>query len=59
MLPRGTEGLLEELTIFGKADAARARLAAWYAAGATMPVLLLAPDLTHVQIERTLEAFRD
>jgi alkanesulfonate monooxygenase SsuD/methylene tetrahydromethanopterin reductase-like flavin-dependent oxidoreductase (luciferase family) len=59
VLPRSAEGLLDELTIFGKADAARDRLAAWYAAGATMPVLLLSPDLTHAQIERTLKAFRE
>jgi alkanesulfonate monooxygenase SsuD/methylene tetrahydromethanopterin reductase-like flavin-dependent oxidoreductase (luciferase family) len=59
VLPRNAEGLLDQLTIFGKADAARGRLAAWYAAGATMPVLLLAPDLTHAQIERTLRAFRE
>jgi alkanesulfonate monooxygenase SsuD/methylene tetrahydromethanopterin reductase-like flavin-dependent oxidoreductase (luciferase family) len=59
VVPRGAERLLEELTIFGQADAARARLAAWYAAGATMPVLLLAPDLTYAQIERTLRTFRD
>jgi alkanesulfonate monooxygenase SsuD/methylene tetrahydromethanopterin reductase-like flavin-dependent oxidoreductase (luciferase family) len=58
VLPRSAERLLEELTIYGKADAARERLAAWYAAGATMPVLLLGPDLTHAQIERTLRAFR-
>jgi len=59
VLPRSAEALLEELTIHGKPEAARERLAAWYAAGATMPVLLLAPDLTHAEIERTLRAFRE
>jgi hypothetical protein len=59
VVPRGAERLLEDLTIFGQADTARARLAAWYTAGATMPVLLLAPDLTHAQIDRTLRTFRD
>ncbi|HSD26508.1 MAG TPA: LLM class flavin-dependent oxidoreductase [Vicinamibacteria bacterium] len=58
VLPRSAERLLEELTIHGRPDAARDRLQAWYAAGATMPVLLLGPDLTHAQIERTLRAFR-
>jgi alkanesulfonate monooxygenase SsuD/methylene tetrahydromethanopterin reductase-like flavin-dependent oxidoreductase (luciferase family) len=58
VVPRSAEGLLEDLTIFGPADAARARLAGWYAAGATMPVLLLTPDLTHAEIESALRAFR-
>jgi alkanesulfonate monooxygenase SsuD/methylene tetrahydromethanopterin reductase-like flavin-dependent oxidoreductase (luciferase family) len=59
VVPRGAERLLEDLTIFGQADTARARLAAWYTAGATMPVLLLAPDLTRAEIDRTLRTFRD
>lgn len=50
--------LLEELTIFGTPDSAPTRLAGWYEAGASMPVLLLGPDLTLDQIDRTLEVFR-
>lgn len=36
---------------------ARARLARWYGAGASLPVLLLRPNLTREQIDFTLEAF--
>jgi hypothetical protein len=50
--------LLEELTIFGTPGSAPPRLAGWYAAGASMPVLLLGPDLTPDQIDRTLAVFR-
>jgi hypothetical protein len=58
IVPDDAEVLLEELTIFGTPDSARIRLAGWYAAGASMPVLLLGPDLTPDQIDRTLEVFR-
>jgi alkanesulfonate monooxygenase SsuD/methylene tetrahydromethanopterin reductase-like flavin-dependent oxidoreductase (luciferase family) len=58
VLPSSAERLLGELTVHGNAEAARGQLNAWYETGATMPVLLLAPDLTHTEIERTLRAFR-
>lgn len=58
VVPRSAETLLEELTIFGSPAAARAQLARWYEAGASMPVLLLPPDLTADEIDRTLRAFR-
>jgi alkanesulfonate monooxygenase SsuD/methylene tetrahydromethanopterin reductase-like flavin-dependent oxidoreductase (luciferase family) len=58
VIPRGAEGLLGELAIFGSPAAARAQLALWYEAGASMPVLLLSPDLTPDEIDRTLRAFR-
>src|SRR5215510_13920619 len=58
IVPDDAEVLLEELTIFGTPDSAPTRLAGWYEAGASMPVLLLGPDLTPDQIDRTLEAFR-
>ena len=58
VVPRSAEGLLAELTIFGPPAAARAQLARWYEAGASMPVLLLPPDLTADEIDRTLRAFR-
>jgi alkanesulfonate monooxygenase SsuD/methylene tetrahydromethanopterin reductase-like flavin-dependent oxidoreductase (luciferase family) len=58
IVPDDAEVLLEELTIFGTPDSAPTRLAGWYEAGASMPVLLLGPDLTPDQIDRTLEVFR-
>jgi alkanesulfonate monooxygenase SsuD/methylene tetrahydromethanopterin reductase-like flavin-dependent oxidoreductase (luciferase family) len=58
IVPNDAEVLLEELTIFGTPDSAPSRLAGWYKAGASMPVLLLGPDLTPDQIDRTLEVFR-
>jgi alkanesulfonate monooxygenase SsuD/methylene tetrahydromethanopterin reductase-like flavin-dependent oxidoreductase (luciferase family) len=58
VVPRGAESLLGELTIFGAPEAARAQLARWYEAGASMPVLLLPPGLTAEEIEQTLATFR-
>jgi alkanesulfonate monooxygenase SsuD/methylene tetrahydromethanopterin reductase-like flavin-dependent oxidoreductase (luciferase family) len=58
VLPRSAEALLEELTVFGPPATARAQLELWYAAGASMPVLLLPPHLTADEIEGTLRAFR-
>ena len=58
IVPDDAEVLLEELTIFGTPDSAPSRLAGWYEAGASMPVLLLGPDLTPDQIDRTLAVFR-
>jgi alkanesulfonate monooxygenase SsuD/methylene tetrahydromethanopterin reductase-like flavin-dependent oxidoreductase (luciferase family) len=58
IVPDDAEVLLEELTIFGTPDSAPTRLAGWYQAGASMPILLLGPDLTLDQIDRTLEVFR-
>jgi len=58
IVPEDAEVLLEELTIFGTPDSAPIRLAGWYAAGASMPVLLLGPDLTPDQIDHTLAVFR-
>src|SRR5262245_3909111 len=57
-VPPEAERLLEELIVFGTPEEARARLARWHAAGAAMPVLLLRPNLTPAEIERTLDAFR-
>ena len=49
---------MEALAIFGTPDSVPTRLACWYQAGAAMPVLLLGPDLTPDQIDRTLVVFR-
>ena len=45
-VPPDAEELLEQLIVFGTPAEARRRLARWHAAGATMPVLLLRPNLT-------------
>jgi alkanesulfonate monooxygenase SsuD/methylene tetrahydromethanopterin reductase-like flavin-dependent oxidoreductase (luciferase family) len=58
VIPRSAETLLGELTIFGPPAAARGQLAPWYEAGASMPVLLLAPDLNAEEVDRTLRTFR-
>ena len=56
-VPPEAETLLEELTVFGTPDEARARLARWHAAGADMPLVFLRPNLTPEEIERTLSTF--
>jgi alkanesulfonate monooxygenase SsuD/methylene tetrahydromethanopterin reductase-like flavin-dependent oxidoreductase (luciferase family) len=55
-VPPEAEALLDELTVYGTPEQARARLAAWQQAGAAMPVLLLPPNQTAAQIDFALEA---
>lgn len=57
-VPADAEDLLEQLVVYGTPPEARRRLARWYAAGATLPVLLLRPNLTPEERTLTLEAFR-
>ena len=57
-VPPDAEALLEELIVFGTPAQARARLAAWHAAGAVMPVLLLRPQLSAEELDFTLQALR-
>lgn len=57
-VPGDAEKLLEELTVFGTPAEARRRLAAWHAAGAEMPILLLRPGLPAEELEFTLNALR-
>lgn len=57
-VPPEAEALLEELTVYGTPDKARARLARWHAAGADEPGLLLRPNLPPEAIEFTLQALR-
>ena len=57
-VPADAEELLEQLIVYGTPAEARRRLARWHAAGASMPVLLLRPNLTAAEIALTLEAFR-
>jgi alkanesulfonate monooxygenase SsuD/methylene tetrahydromethanopterin reductase-like flavin-dependent oxidoreductase (luciferase family) len=56
-VPPESETLLDELTIFGTPAEARARLSAWHAAGADMPMVFIRPNLSREEIERTLGAF--
>lgn len=56
VVPPDAEVLLDELTVYGTPDQARARLARWQEAGAAMPILLLPPNQTAAQIDFALEA---
>jgi alkanesulfonate monooxygenase SsuD/methylene tetrahydromethanopterin reductase-like flavin-dependent oxidoreductase (luciferase family) len=56
VVPGEAEELLEQLTVYGTPEQARARLARWYDAGASMPILLLPPSLTPAEIDFTLTA---
>ncbi len=56
VVPPEAEVLLEELTVYGTPDRARAHLARWQEAGAAMVVLLLPPTQTAAQIDFALEA---
>jgi len=58
VVPPAAEALLEELTIFGTPEQARARLAHWHAAGANLPTLLFPPNLTRDELDFALGAFR-
>jgi alkanesulfonate monooxygenase SsuD/methylene tetrahydromethanopterin reductase-like flavin-dependent oxidoreductase (luciferase family) len=57
-VPPDAEELLEQLIVYGTPEEARRRLARWHAAGATMPILLLRPNLTPAELDLTLSAFR-
>jgi alkanesulfonate monooxygenase SsuD/methylene tetrahydromethanopterin reductase-like flavin-dependent oxidoreductase (luciferase family) len=50
--------LLDELTVRGDGGSARARLDAWYAAGAEMPVLVLPPGRSRDELDHALETLR-
>jgi alkanesulfonate monooxygenase SsuD/methylene tetrahydromethanopterin reductase-like flavin-dependent oxidoreductase (luciferase family) len=56
IVPPEAEALLEELTVYGTPDEARARLAGWRRAGADLPILLLPPELEPAQIDFALAA---
>jgi alkanesulfonate monooxygenase SsuD/methylene tetrahydromethanopterin reductase-like flavin-dependent oxidoreductase (luciferase family) len=57
-VPPDAEELLEELIVFGTPPQARWRLARWHEAGASLPVLLLRPNLSAEELEYTLDALR-
>jgi alkanesulfonate monooxygenase SsuD/methylene tetrahydromethanopterin reductase-like flavin-dependent oxidoreductase (luciferase family) len=56
VVPPEADVLLDELTIYGTPDEARARLARWREAGAELPILLLPPQLETAQIDFVLSA---
>lgn len=56
VVPAEAEALLDELTVYGTPEQARARLAGWQEAGAAMPILLLPPNQTPAQIDFALAA---
>ncbi|WP_445182761.1 LLM class flavin-dependent oxidoreductase [Pseudonocardia sp. Cha107L01] len=57
-VPAAAAVLLDELTIWGNPDAARAALSGWYAAGADMPVLVLPPNRDRDELDAVLDALR-
>lgn len=57
IVPPIARDLLDEVTIYGTPDSARAQLELWHDAGADTVGLLLAPQLTAAQLESTLDAF--
>jgi alkanesulfonate monooxygenase SsuD/methylene tetrahydromethanopterin reductase-like flavin-dependent oxidoreductase (luciferase family) len=58
LVPPAAERLLEELTVFGTPEQARARLARWHDAGARLPTLLFPPNLSRAELEFALGAFQ-
>lgn len=58
VVPPEAEVLLEELAVYGTPAEARARLARWHAAGASLPILLLPPNLEAAQLDFALDALR-
>lgn len=57
IVPAEAEPLLEELTIYGTPDTARAQLEPWYEAGAELPALLLAPNQSPGELDLVLTTF--
>ena len=55
VIPTQGERLLEEQTIFGSVDSARARLEDWYGAGADEPLLTLPPGAPEELLRQTIE----
>jgi alkanesulfonate monooxygenase SsuD/methylene tetrahydromethanopterin reductase-like flavin-dependent oxidoreductase (luciferase family) len=58
IVPPEADVLLEQLTVYGTPQQVREQLARWYMAGAAMPGLVLAPNLSRTEIDFTLQAFR-
>jgi len=58
IVPPEAEVLLEQLTLYGTPKQVREQLTRWYKAGAAMPGLVLAPNLSREELDFTLQAFR-
>lgn len=56
MLPHEAAVLLDEVTVWGPPGAARDRLARWYEAGASLPIIALPPNRPWDELEQTLRA---
>jgi len=57
-VPAAAQDLLDELTIWGDADSARAALDRWYLEGADLPVLALPPNRPPAELDYILESMR-
>ncbi|WP_068273610.1 LLM class flavin-dependent oxidoreductase [Aldersonia kunmingensis] len=57
-VPESAQALIDELTITGDPETAAMRLDRWYAAGADMPVVVLPPNASREDLDRTLVALR-
>jgi alkanesulfonate monooxygenase SsuD/methylene tetrahydromethanopterin reductase-like flavin-dependent oxidoreductase (luciferase family) len=57
-VPESARGLLDELTLWGDAEHARAALDRWYDAGAQLPCLTLPPGRPVDELDHMLESLR-
>lgn len=57
-IPAVAKILIDELTVSGDAETARAGLDRWFAAGADMPVVVLPPSRSVEELDHALEALR-
>jgi alkanesulfonate monooxygenase SsuD/methylene tetrahydromethanopterin reductase-like flavin-dependent oxidoreductase (luciferase family) len=55
-VPESARGLLDELTLWGDTEHARATLHRWYAAGAQLPCLTLPPGRSVEELDHMLES---
>ena len=58
IVPSESETLLDQLTIYGTPNEVRQKLDLWFSSGATMPSLMMNPNLELDEMDRTLEALR-
>jgi alkanesulfonate monooxygenase SsuD/methylene tetrahydromethanopterin reductase-like flavin-dependent oxidoreductase (luciferase family) len=57
-VPANAQVLLDQLTVWGDADAGRSSVNTWFEAGAEMPVLVLPPGRPVAELEYALEVLR-
>jgi alkanesulfonate monooxygenase SsuD/methylene tetrahydromethanopterin reductase-like flavin-dependent oxidoreductase (luciferase family) len=58
IVPPEAEVLLDQLTLYGTPEEVRSKLPSWYAAGSTMPCLMLNPNLDLEEISTSVKAIR-